>query len=57
MKIYKDNSFNLYIKAMDSYSTIFVVEIIQGSKLFSNISTPLLTEVPDLESYELLTIH
>ena len=57
MKIYKDDSFNLYIKAMDSYSTIFVVEIFQRLKLFSNISTPLLTEIPDLDSYELLTIH
>lgn len=57
MKIYKDNSFNLYIKTMDAYSTVFVVEIIQGKKLFSNISIVPLTEVPDLESYELLTIH
>lgn len=57
MKIYKDSSFNLYLKAMDTYSTTFVVEIIQNIDVFSNIYPILLTDVPNLDSYEKITIH
>ena len=57
MKIYKDDSFNLYIKCIDLYSTIFVIEIIQPIDIFSEISKPLLTEVPNLDSFNAITIH
>ena len=57
MKIYKDDSFNLYIKCIDTYSTIFVIEIIQPIDIFSEISNPLLTEVPNLDSFNAITIH
>ena len=57
ISIYKDDSFNLYIKTMDSYSTLFMIKIIQNSDLFTNISIVSKSSLPDLESYEKITIH
>lgn len=57
ISIYKDDSFNLYIKAMDIYSTSFMIKIIQNSDLFTNISIVSESSLPDLESYEKITIH
>lgn len=57
ISIYKDDSFNLYIKTMDIYSTLFMIKIIQNSDLFTNISIVSKSSLPDLESYEKITIH
>lgn len=57
ISIYKDDSFNLYIKTMDTYSTLFMIKIIQNSDLFTNISIVSKSSLPDLESYEKITIH
>lgn len=57
ISIYKDDSFNLYIKTMDNYSTLFMIKIIQNSDLFTNISIVSKSSLPDLESYEKITIH
>ena len=57
MQIYKDDSFNIYIKAMDAFSTVFIVEIIQSVDIFSNVYNIPLSNVPDLESYEKITVH
>lgn len=57
ISIYKDDSFNLYIKTMDAYSSLFMIKIIQNSDLFTNISIVSKSSLPDLESYEKITIH
>lgn len=57
ISIYKDDSFNLYIKTMDIYSTLFMIKIIQNRDLFTNISIVSKSSLPDLESYEKITIH
>lgn len=57
MQIYKDDSFNIYIKAMDSYSTVFVVELIQSVDVFSDVYNTPLSSVNNLEGYEKITIH
>lgn len=57
MKIYKDENFNLYIKCMDIYSTAFFIEIIQGNEAFSKISSIPLSDVPNIDKYEQITIN
>lgn len=57
MKIYKDENFNLYIKCMDTYSTAFFIEIIQGNEAFSKISSIPLSDVPNIDKYEQITIN
>lgn len=57
MKIYKDENFNLYIKCMDTYSTAFFIEIIQGNEAFSKISSIPLSDVPNIDQYERITIN
>lgn len=55
MKIYKDESFNLYIKCMNTYSTVFAIEIIQSKEAYKKISTISPSDIPD--SSELITIY
>lgn len=57
MKIYKDENFNLYIKCMDTYSTAFFIEIIQGNEAFSKIYSIPLSDVPNIDKYEQITIN
>lgn len=57
MLIYKDESFNIYIKCMDTYSTAFFIEIIQGNEAFSKISSIPLSDVPNIDQYEQITIN
>lgn len=57
MQIYKDDSLNIYIKAMNAYSTVFVVELIQPAGAFSNVKNTPLSSVNDLEGYEKIIIH
>ena len=55
MKIYKDESFNLYIKCMNTYSTVFAIEIIQSNEAYKKISIISSSDIPD--SSELITIY
>lgn len=55
MKIYKDESFNLYIKCMNTYSTVFAIEIIQSNEAFKKISFISSSDIPD--SLELIPIN
>lgn len=55
MKIYKDESFNLYIKCMNTYSTVFAIEIIQSNESYKKISIISSSAIPD--SSELITIY
>ena len=42
---------------MDTYSTAFFIEIIQGNEAFSKISSIPLSDVPNIDQYEQITIN
>ena len=56
MKIYKDENFNLYIKCMDTYSTAFFIQIIQSNDAFTKISSIPLSDLPNIDQYQQITI-